>query len=498
MKFWLPEDDELQSDEKLEKMVTNFCSYSLPSTAMSVSLYLWSLDNPDKPPINHAVLLEIYIELLLQKLTQENIYRDKFDFTNKVQLIARIAEKMLDSIEEDCSILISDYIKIIEEYFDKLVGFDFVESDKIAEYLIERKIFIKKPGNRIKFAYSCYFHFFLAKRMEYNPDFRKYILDESRYFNYYREIDYYTALVRSDIETFKTISDRFLELFKPTDSILQVVDVDKYFTPVEEIESYKPVVTDVEINKIKENRPSTQTIEKYYDRRLQSINDPSKIIKTEANISPDLLLVIMSNVLRNSEGIESRILKNELYNAVVKYNIVYMILYKEWIIRYVKHNQKLPPSIPSEISFDYLLKNIPLIVQNAMNRHMGTPKLSAIVLDKIKSDKQNKSFTKSDIESFLSVALFSDIQGKDFPKYLKALVKRIKNNPTNDYLFYKIRDYYYRRTRPGSPNEVIYLDLLAELKIKSEKWPRQIKDRLIKVIAEGKRLFLESSEKFDK
>jgi len=185
MKFWLPNDNEVEYENKLDKMVANFCSYSLPSTAMSVSLYLWSLENPDKQPINHAVLMEIYIELLLQKLSKENIYREKFDFTNKIQLLARIAEIMDRSQDENCCIPASQYLETIEEYFNDLVGFDFIEPTRIADYFLERKIFVKKHGDRIKFTYSCYYHFFLAKRMEYNPEYRKYVLDEERYHKYY-------------------------------------------------------------------------------------------------------------------------------------------------------------------------------------------------------------------------------------------------------------------------------------------------------------------------
>jgi hypothetical protein len=498
MKFWLPDDNEIEYDNKLDKMVANFCSYSLPSTAMSVSLYLWSLENPDKPPINHAVLMEIYIELLLQKLSKENIYREKFDFTNKVQLLARIAEIMDVSEDENCYIPASKYIATIEEYFNDLVGFDFIEPTKIADYFLERKIFVKKHGDRIKFTYSCYFHFFLAKRMEYNPEYRKYVLDEERYHKYFREIDYYTALVRSDIETFNTISQRFIKIFKPTDFIIEQLDVDKYFTPITNTKEYKPVTSEIDIPKIRQNRPSNAMIEKYYDKRLKSINDPGKIIKVEGKISLDLLMVLMANVLRNSEGIENRKLKSQIYNELIKYNIVYMILYKEWIIRYVKDFDKLPPSIPTEIRLDYLLKNIPLFVQQALNRNVGSPKLSAIILDKINLDRKNQSFTKSDIEAFLSVALFSDIQGNGFDKQLKYLVKKLKNNPTQDYLYSKVLDYYYRRTRSGSPNEEMYLNILAELKMKTQKIPKRIKGKVIKLLEEGKKLFIESSERYDK
>lgn len=100
-----------QKDSRLDKIVSDFSSFSLPSNAMSVSLFLWSTEHSDRKPINNAVLLDIYIEIILEKLNQDNIYRGSFDFTNKLQLLANIAQEMLVVSEENYSLLYSDYIK---------------------------------------------------------------------------------------------------------------------------------------------------------------------------------------------------------------------------------------------------------------------------------------------------------------------------------------------------------------------------------------------------
>jgi hypothetical protein len=150
----------------------------------------------------------------------------------------------------------------------------------------------------------------------------------------------------------------------------------------------------------------------------------------------------------------------------------------------------LPSSIPANINLEYLLRNIPFNIQNAMNKHLGTSKLGPVILEKINNDELGKSITKSDIENYLSVALYSDIEGKDYSKQLKSLVKRVKNNIVRDYLFYKITYYYYRRTKPGSSKEAVYLDLLAELRIRSQKLPKRMKERVIKNLEDGKKRFL--------
>jgi len=491
MKLWSPDEDELKSEERLDKMITSFNSYALPSTAMSVSLFLWSMDNKEKPPINHAVLLEIYIQILLEKLAKENIYRAKFDFTNKVQLLAKIAEE-IDLNQPDYSIAFSEFEKIVEKYLND-VGFDF-DADIIVKYFLERKLFVKCQVNRIKFTYSCYFHFFIAKRMVDNKKFKSYVMEEDNYYKYHREIDYYTALTRSDKELFEDIFDRFEKRFKPTDFILDKVkevfqSIDSYFTPIVKDKPYVPVAKNVEIGQIKENRPSEEMMEEFHDKQLKAIRDPGTILKKEGSISLEILLVIMSNVLRNSEGVEDRKLKKKTYDSLVKYSMIYMVLYKQYLIDYVLKHEKLPPSVPYEITYDQMLKNIPLFVQGGLSNHLKTAKLAPIVLDKIKEDKQGVSITDSDIEAFLSVALYSDIQGRDYPKHFKSLIKRLGGNIVRDYSFYKLIDYYYKRTKPGSPNEETYLDLLAELRIRSQKLPRRMKERVIKTLRDGRKAF---------
>jgi len=484
MKQWIPNEDEQRFDEKLEKLVDTFYSYSLPNTAMAVSLYLWSLDNKERKPINQAVLMEIYIEIVLEKLNKENIYRDNFDFTNKLQLIAKIAQEMLISGDGINSITCSDFFKIIEEYFKLKVGFNF-DSQIIAEYLFDRKIFVKTDLNRVKFSYKCFFHFFIAKRMAFDRSFRAYIISENEYFKFPKEIDYYTGLTRSDIELFEIIFKRFEDLFKPTEIIFKEVNVDDYFTIKDKNgKEAEPIARNVEIAKIKDSRPSEEKNEEIYDEQLSKIEHSGTLSTQNDSLSFDRVLLIMCNVLRNSEGIENLELKKKAYDSVIKYNITYAILYTQWVIRYVLQNHKLPLSIPANISLTEILKNMPFIIQNSLNYHVGTSKLENVILSKINDDRRGKSFTKSELEAYFSVTLYADIQGHNFNKVLKDFIKQIKSLSVKNYLFFKLKSYYYKRTKPGSSNEELYLDLLSDLQIRSQNLPKAMKGRIIKKLKE--------------
>ncbi len=205
MKMWLPEETELNSEIRLDKLVTSFNSYALPSSAMSVSLFLWSMEYPERKPINNSVLLEIYIEILLQKLGQFNVYREHFDFTNKLQLLSKIAQEMFDSTEVNYSITFSQFQSIIERYLSEEVSFPF-DAEVISDYFIERKIFTKYQNNKIKFSHSCFFHFFIAKRMIFSSTFKNHILSKVVKITCTIEAGFYSALVAPN--PFRTMSLR--------------------------------------------------------------------------------------------------------------------------------------------------------------------------------------------------------------------------------------------------------------------------------------------------
>jgi hypothetical protein len=127
-----------------------------------------------------------------------------------------------------------------------------------------------------------------------------------------------------------------------------------------------------------------------------------------------------------------------------------------------------------------------------MTNHLATPKLGPIILEKVKEDLN--SDTVSDLESFLSVLLYSDIQGNDFSKYLKQFVKSLRKNIVRDYTFYKLLEYSYRRTRPDSPNEKVYLDLLSDLRIRTHKLPQRMRLSLIQSLKDAKKAFDEDQK----
>jgi hypothetical protein len=236
-------------------------------------------------------------------------------------------------------------------------------------------------------------------------------------------------------------------------------------------------------------------MEKHYNQRLSKIPDSSFIPKNDGDLTLERLIIIMANVLRNSEGVEDLNLKRHTYELLVKYTILFAALYRESILHYIKENKKRPSSVPPNVSRDYFLTNIPLSVQLGISKQVGTQKLASIISEKIRKDFSSIKPT-SNIEAFMSVALYADIQGSGFEKFFLKLIKQLKTNVDNhivaNFCLYKLVDYYYRRTRKGSDNELMYLDLIAELRIKTQKLPRKMKEKIIKAFTDSKFKFLKS------
>jgi len=447
----------------------------LPRTAMSVSLFLWTMENRDRKPINSATLLDIYLEIVLQKIQGDEIYREKFDVENKMMLLAHIAAKMLDKKLANYSLEYADLVKVVDDYLSKEVGFDF-DSQRLVDYFLNRKIFVKFQKNKVKFRYDCFFKFFLAKRMVYNQEFREFVIDESRYHNFVSEIDYYTGLVRSDKKLLKELHKRFVAEFRPYQDIFQTINIDTHFS------AERPIIRKVDISDIKNKRPTEHQLEKQTDKFLESLPNPEVIPNKEQRKTLEILLVIMANALRNSEGVEDLSLKKEIYDDIVKNSMVFILLYQFAVVEYHKKFNSLPPNIPKEYNLKAFLRNIPLHVQLGMSMHIATAKLSKVVLSKIIADENGKSVTGTDIEKFLSVFLYADFQGQDYPKYLGRFIKKIKNNAVMDYALIKLWDYTYTRSKPDSTNEEVFLDLLSILKIKTENLPKRMRDSVLRAL----------------
>lgn len=474
MNKWSPDDEYLSRNSKIEKLVSNFCSYSLPCTAMSVSLYLWSTENANREPVNQAVLLDIYIEIILEKLSKENVYHNTFDYKNKTMLLAYLAKFLHDN--NTYSFSYGTYIDIIAQYLNN-VGFKTFDSVKLGDYFIARKIFIRK-GNEISFAHTCFYHFFLARRLEDDKAFYSYVVHPERFYKYERVIDYYSGLVRKDEYLLDVLYKEFNNYFLQAQPIYEEIDIDDFFTNVTtKRKSFIPIAQNMDMKKAVANKPDQETVDKHIqevsDERLSKISDE---INSITYLTPDQFIVIMSRLLRNLDGIENVELKTEIYSTIIRNTLIFAISLKNRLAIYANtHDGQLPPGFERIKNTEVLLRFIPYVFEHALYEFMGTTKLCQVFENKLERDFQ---YDTSDVEKYLTLGILWDTNNLANTKMMKKFIRTVRKNSARDYVTLKLYYNYMYKVKSDSKEEEEYLALLSSLKASQYLLP-VIKHKLI-------------------
>lgn len=465
---WSPDIQTLERNQKIENLVKRFCTFSLPCTAMSVSLYLWSTENSNRDPVNPSVLLDIYMEIILERMALENIYVNTFDYENKASLLAFLAQSVHDEMQGDYSYRLSygHYIIKIEDYLKK-VGFRGIDAEHLAKYFIDRKVFLLKDGY-VEFAHACFYYFFLAKRMIKDMAFRKQILNKDEYYKYDRVIEYYSGLVRSDKELLEFLYNEFESVFAEVAFVHDEVDMDKCFTIIRKGQTgYSPLVKSMNPKKVIDKKPTEEETEKKVlaiaDEKLSQISD--KFYEPQ-RLSPDTLVLMLSRALRNLDGVEDTALKQKVYNAIVKNAIILTVIVKDQLALYANNHQGSLPAVYSDVkNVGAFFRFMPLSMQFTLGEILATRKLLNFFVGKYNKDVHDKV---SDVEKFLSIGMMWDSTGLENKKLIKSFIKQMGNNSSQDYVLLKLLYYFNNKVALGSEEEDEYIELLAELKVKQK------------------------------
>lgn len=487
---WSPDIQLLERNQKIENLVNRFCSFSLPCTAMSVSLYLWSTENSNRDPVNPAILLDIYMEIILERMSVENLYVNTFDYENKASLLAYIAQSIHDEMNDEYSYTLSygHYITKIEDYIKK-VGFKGIDPNRLAEYFINRKVFLLRDGN-VEFAHACFYYFFLAKRMIKVPAFRLRVLNKDEYYKYDRVIEYYSGLVRSDKELLEFLYEEFEKVFSEVAFVYDEVDMDKCFTIIRKGQAgYSPLVKDVSPQKVIENKSTEKETETKVlaiaDEKLSQISD--KFYEPQ-RLSPTALVLMLCRALRNLDGVEDTALKQKVYNSIVKNAMILTVIVKDQLALYANKHNGLLPAVYSDVkNVGAFFRFMPLSMQFTLGEILATRKLLIFFEGKINKDNREKV---SDVEKFLSIGMMWDSTGLENTKQIKSFIKHIGNNSSQDYVFLKLLYYFNNKVALGSKDEDEYIDLLAEMKVKQRALKSIEKSRIIKQMKDSRNKML--------
>ena len=194
--------DPLLIDQMAERVIRDASSLNVPLTAVTGTFLIQIIqEEPDSKVINHAALIERYIEILLQKYAPRELLPGAFDFKNKVDLLCNLAEIMArtDEYAPEENDLLGWCISYLKAY-----GLRYSAAD-LVDYFVEARLF-ERHGSRIRFRLRMFFEFFCATRMIDDAEFKAYIFSEERHLEFINEIGFYSALNRRDHEQVERVA----------------------------------------------------------------------------------------------------------------------------------------------------------------------------------------------------------------------------------------------------------------------------------------------------
>lgn len=462
---WFSTNPNYNNNNSYEEIITVFNKLDISRTPLAVSMLLCIIElQPNNKPVNNSSLLENFIEILFQKHDPQEIYSEKFDYKNKIRLASEIAYKMYEVNDYNYRINRIDLIKFIEQYLISR-RFDF-KADDIFFDLEEAGIFSEESDNGIhyvQFRFNCFFRYFLMKNMEFNPQFKKYVLSEERYLYFIDEIDYYTGSKRDEEEILQLVANRMEQTF---DALIKefvgLEDIDMVFRLQNELTiNLREVFLNVET--IPE--ASKESIDQLHDAQLEA--SPSTqigVIKDSGELSYFRKLegcwVIVAKVLKNTEETSNGEMKLNVYQnllkcAALQISLARLILEKERI-----EKQDYDNSNP----FYFILDFLPLGLQMVLRNLVSSSKLIMVMEDDVREKIDNFS-DFSEFEIFLSIMNFADSKSSG-TKYIKDFIKNSKNNYIHDNLLAKLA-FTYRLKPTNSSQETEYLNLIGDLKTKN-------------------------------
>lgn len=479
---WFSTHPQPDTDAKVEKLLDALTQLNLPRTPLAISMFLWILEKQENyEPVNNATMIENFVEKLFQKHARREIYADRFDFKNKLRLLAEIAHQMLIVDDTDYRMSSRALIDFIDDHL-KLNKFDVVQARTVLEHFIVHGLLVEDQDGEsvyVRFRFACFLHYFLMKKMEFDPTFKTKVLRSDNMLMFPDEIELYTGTKRDAVDVLEIVVKRMEAAY--ADILSQISQLPETFDQIFDSDiSITASLDDSFMSKLTTSKKPTQAeLDAMHDDALESIQFEKGIRRKAAPTSKkkemELLWTLSAQVLRNTEETKIANLKYRTYVSVLKCSMAHAFLWKVFLDKFIADNEGKPDFILDEevkIQRDAL----PLIHELWLRMLLGTLKLSVVMHEKIESDKTADKI--SDYERFISVFLYADIRGRAAFKILREFVRTVKKPKLVDMSLFKLLGYYFLRSK-NKEQDGAYENLIGDLLIKARGLRKRKKGEVI-------------------
>lgn len=486
---WAGRRDDVADVSEVVEKINGYCeSINFAKTPFNVSIFmvLWDSDK-NFIPQNEGIVMENYLEVLLEKLSPKEAERSTYSFKIKQHFLSNLAFKMFEK---------NKYYFSREEFNDFVYQYHktkgYKESESRFSILFFEKGILSISDDNIVFSHTSILEFYLAEYARNNEEFLNFMVQKGNRIYFKNEICFYSGLVPDCKKLLDSMADNIIE------AIMNNIDVIDTLNNIEIITDFK-IEKDELVKKLEENRPTQKEIDDMSNNSQKEVT-PDEFSKKKSHVLLEtkqnsldlknveeeiaqqeaedfyLLVSIYGSILKNAELLDNSDKVQHLENYMYAMNILLgeILALGEAIKReisfedFVKENQEEGKELTQEdfeqskeIFLEMIKVSFPIALQHVILENVGTPKLE-VAIDELMCQKEDKSF-----EKFMLEFLKCDLNVGNVMSELHRYIQNETSEGILKLIFMKLLFYY--RMRFFGTNTQIYnsiLDLIIEVQIK--------------------------------
>lgn len=435
---------------------------------IAVFMVIWDEDS-NFVPSNEGIVMENYLEIILEKLSPKEALRSTYAFKLKQNFLSYIAYQMY--LKNEYFFTKDEFEKIVKEYHQKK-GYNLGKSR--FDVLFFEKNILSYSGEYIVFSHTSFLEYFLALYAYNNKEFLDEITKKGKRIYFRNEICFYSGLNQDCTELLDSLSTDILSI------VIEYMDLVDDLNDVQIMTEFK-MDKEQFITDIQKNRPTQEELDIASDQSNHyQEKSPTEISKSEIkeNDAEDFysLLQMYGSIIKNAELLDNNYKIEHLECYIYGMNMLYAMMIKlfDYMKKEIKFDKlsdsdKKHIKIGTEEEFEKMKEQLvdvtklifPIAIQNLILETVGTPKLEAAINELIKN-KQDKPF-----EKFMLTFLKCDLKIVGLKNLLGKYIRDEKSKNILKIALMKLT-FYYRSRFFGTDLQVDreLTDLIAEIHMK--------------------------------
>ena len=486
---WAGRREDVPDVSEVVEKINGYCdSINFAKTPFNISIFmvLWDSDK-NFVPQNEGIVMENYLEVLLEKLSLMEAERSTYSFKIKQHFLSNLAFKMFEK---------NEYYFSREEFNDFVYQYHkkkgYKESESKFSTLFFEKGILSISDDNIVFSHTSILEFYLAEYARSNEEFLNFMIQKGNRIYFKNEICFYSGLVPDCKKLLDSMADTIIE------TILNNIEIIDTLNNIEIITDFK-IEKDELIKKLEENRPTQKEIDDMSNSSQKEVT-PDEFSKKKSPVLLEIkqnsqdsenreeeiaqqeaenfyvLVSIYGSILKNAELLDNSDKVQHLENYMYAMNILLgeifalaEVIKKEIPFEdFIKEKQEEGKELTQEdfekskeLFLEMIKVSFPIALQHVILENVGTPKLE-VAIDELMGQKEDKPF-----EKFMLEFLKCDLNVGNVMSELHRYIQKETSEGILKLIFMKLLFYY--RMRFFGTNTQIYnsiLDLIIEVQIK--------------------------------